>query len=317
MEAKGIKVSKLVNNTNLTVISGEEYLDNIISVEMINRPQVELCGIFDYMDNQRLIVIGVKEVLLLDSYKKDKKEKIIDTLMSKRPPAVILSGNEEVSRVVELFKKFATKYHVPVLQSILKTTPLTGKLYDYLREHVVKPYSEHGVLLDVYGLGALIIGDSAVGKSETALELIKKGHILIADDLVEIREQTQGNIIGSAPQILRRYLEIRGIGIVDVISMFGASSYREKKRIKLVIALEKWDANKEYDRLGLMDESVTYFNTKIPKITIPVLPGRNVASLVESAVLNQKLKNLGYNAALNFTEKIAKKAQGQGDEDDD
>ncbi len=317
MEQKGIKVSKLVNNTNLNVISGENYLNNIIYVEMINRPQVELCGIFDYMDAQRLIVIGVKEVLLLDSYDKEKKEKIIDTLLAKRPPAVILSGNEEVSRVVPLFKKYATRHHVPVLQSILKTTPLTGKLYDYLRENLVSPYCEHGVLLDLYGMGTLITGDSGVGKSETALELIKKGHILIADDLVEIREQTQGNLLGTAPKILRRYLEIRGIGIVDVISMFGASSYREKKRVKLMVALEKWDANKEYDRLGLLDETVTYFNTKIPKITIPVLPGRNVASLVESAVLNQKLKSLGYNAALNFTERIAKKAQGQSDEDDD
>ena len=165
-------------------------------------------------------------------------------------------------------------------------------------------------MLDIHGLGTLIVGKSGIGKSETALELIKRGHILISDDRVDVFEVAPGVVIGSAPKILERFIEIRGIGIVDVVQMFGAACYRENKKIRLIVELELWQENKVYDRLGIETEKVKIFDTEIHKLTIPVLPGRNVATLVESAALNQKLKYLGYDAAKVLTENVAKAASG-------
>lgn len=165
-------------------------------------------------------------------------------------------------------------------------------------------------------MGTLIIGESGIGKSETALELIKRDHILISDDLVEMYELTAGNLIGTAPDILQRFLEIRGIGVVDVISMFGSGAYRKQKRVSLVVELEYWKKDKEYDRLGVTKQTIKYLNTDVPKVTIPILPGRNVATLVESAAMNEKLKSLGYNAAITFTKSVTEKARGEREDDE-
>jgi HPr kinase/phosphorylase len=167
------------------------------------------------------------------------------------------------------------------------------------------------VLVDIHGLGTLIIGKSGIGKSETALELVKRGHLLVADDRVDIYEASKGSIIGYAPQITQQLIEVRGIGIVNVVEMFGAGAFRQDKKIRLVVELESWDNNKHYDRLGNTPDIVTYFDTELPKLTIPVLPGRNVATLVETAADNQKLKYLGYDAASKFIETVSKKARGE------
>lgn len=316
-EKKYITVKKMIDDLNLEIVSGNEYLDNKIIVEMINRPGIELCGHFDLADKNRIVLIGLKEAKLIEKLNAKESVLNIDKLLSANPPAIIFSVHEEVTKVIPLFEKEVKKYQVPLLKSSLKTTPLTGQLFYYLRNRLADAISEHGVLVDVNGVGILIVGDSGIGKSETALELIKRGHILVADDLVEIKERIVGSLIGTAPKILRRFLEIRGVGIVDVISMFGASSYRKHEKINLVVCLEKWNRNKDYDRLGLDYEKQTYFNTTIPKIIIPVLPGRNIATLVESAALNYKLKTLGYDAAYTFTEAVAKKAGGYRDDETD
>lgn len=173
----------------------------------------------------------------------------------------------------------------------------------------------HGVLMDINGMGTLIMGKSGIGKSETALELIRRGHQLISDDRVDICEEEPGSLIGTAPKILERYIEIRGIGIVDVVRLFGAGAFRESKKIKLVVELEKWEDGKYYDRLGLETQTTKYFNTEIPKVVIPVLAGRNTALLVESAALNEKLKYFGINSAREFTESVNALARGQGEDE--
>lgn len=313
---KSLKLRKIVRDLDLEVLAGDRGLDYSVYVEMVARPGFEAAGIYEFNDPERLMIIGVKESNYLASLSKNTLEKRVDKLVELRPPAIIFPVNQEVEQVLPLFKKYGDEYNVPILRSELNTTPLTSKLYVYLHKELSQKIGIHGVLMDIYGMGTLIIGDSGIGKSETALELIKRGHILVSDDLVEIYESTAGSLMGKAPTILRRFLEIRGIGIVDVISMFGSGAYRENKRISLVVELEYWQKDKEYDRLGISNETIRYFNTDVPKITIPILPGRNVATLVESAAMNEKLKSLGYNAAVTFTKSVSEVARKE-DKDDE
>jgi HPr kinase/phosphorylase len=244
------------------------------------------------------------------SVRKDRLEKIFQ----KKPPAMIVSVNVDVDDII---LDLGRTYGVAVLKSKLRTTALSSQLYAYLHSKLAPRTSVHGVLLDIHGMGTLITGKSGIGKSETALELVKRGHILVADDIVEIFESTRGVLVGAAPKILERYIEVRGIGIVDVVTMFGAGAYRENKKIRLVVELEHWDRSRTYDRLGLETESMKIFSTELAKITIPVLPGRNVATLVESAAMNQKLKYLGINAAKTLTDAVNTRAAGKKEEDDD
>lgn len=312
---KTLKLRKLVKDINLEILAGDKGLDYTVDVEMISRPGFEIMGNFEFSDPKRLMLMGVQESNYLDSQDEKTKQNMVKGLFELKPPAIIFPVNPEVEKVLNLFKEYGDKYSIPVLRSDLNTTPLNSKLYVYLHRELSKKIGVHGVLMDIYGTGTLIIGSSGIGKSETALELIKRGHILVSDDLVEIYESTAGNLVGSAPKILRRFLEIRGIGIVDVISMFGSGSYRDSKRINMVVELEYWQKDKEYDRLGISTETMKYFNTEIPKITIPVLPGRNIATLVESAAMNEKLKTMGYNAAVTFTQNVSALAKGEIDDE--
>lgn len=311
-----LKLRKLVNDLDLEILAGEKGIDFTVGVEMISRPGFEILGYYQFADPNRLMLIGVQESNFLASKDEATRRKMIEGLFELKPPAFIFPVNEEVEQVLPIFKEFGNQYDLPVLRSGLNTTPLNSKLYVYLHKELSPKIGVHGVLLDIHGMGTLITGSSGIGKSETALELIKRGHILVSDDLVEIYESTAGNLVGSAPNILRRYLEIRGIGIVDVISMFGSGAYRESKKINMVVELEAWQKGKEYDRLGISTQMVKYFNTEVPKITIPVLPGRNIATLVESAAMNEKLKNLGYNAAITFTQSVSALAKGEVDDED-
>ncbi len=312
---KRLKLRKLVKDIGLEVLAGEKGLDFTVDVEMISRPGFEILGNFEFSDARRLMLIGVQESNFLHSQDEKTMKKMIKGLFDLKPPAIIFPVNPEVEKVLGIFQKMGNEYEVPVLRSTLNTTPLNSKLYVYLHRELSQTIGVHGVLLDIHGMGTLIIGSSGIGKSETALELIKRGHILVSDDLVEIYESTAGNLIGSAPKILRRFLEIRGIGIVDVISMFGSGSYRDSKRINMVVELEYWQKDKEYDRLGISSQTIRYFNTDLPKITIPVLPGRNIATLVESAAMNEKLKTMGYNAAVTFTQNVSALAKGELDDE--
>ncbi len=309
-----LKIKHIVQDLQLELLTNKKTMEREIKSEMLSRPGVELAGFLDFFDADRLILIGSKESHFMKLLPYDIRKERVEDIMMKRPPGIIFSINVEIE---EMFFELGNKYNVAILKSKVRTTPISGTLYAYLHAKLAPRTSVHGTLLDIHGMGTLITGKSGIGKSETALELIKRGHILISDDRVEIFENSPGILVGSAPQILEKFIEVRGIGIVDVVSMFGAGAYRENKKIRLVVELEHWKKGKQYDRLGIESESVKIFNTELVKITIPVLPGRNVATLVETAALNQKLKYLGYNAALELTNSVALAARGMRKEEED
>ena len=302
-----LTVEKIMKDRNLEILAGHDGIKNEVNIAMISRPGVEIAGFLDFFEPERLILIGSKENSFLNLLDVKVQKERLEPIFKLQPPAFIFSVNVVIN---DIFIELGNKYQVPILKSDLRTTVLSSQLYSYLHSKLAPRKSLHGVLLDIHGLGTLIVGKSGIGKSETALELIKRGHILISDDRVDVFEAAPGVVIGSAPKILKRFIEIRGIGIVDVVQMFGAACYRENKKIRLIVELELWQENKVYDRLGIETEKVKIFDTEIHKLTIPVLPGRNVATLVESAALNQKLKYLGYDAAKVLTENVAKAASG-------
>jgi len=309
-----LKVRHIVRDLSLDVLIGGDALETSITAEMLARPGVELAGFFDFYDPSRIVMIGSKETAFMKLFEPSVRKDRLEKIFQKKPPAMIVSVNVDVDDII---LDLGRTYGVAVLKSKLRTTALSSQLYAYLHSKLAPRTSVHGVLLDIHGMGTLITGKSGIGKSETALELVKRGHILVADDIVEIFESTRGVLVGAAPKILERYIEVRGIGIVDVVTMFGAGAYRENKKIRLVVELEHWDRSRTYDRLGLETESMKIFSTELAKITIPVLPGRNVATLVESAAMNQKLKYLGINAAKTLTDAVNRRAAGKKEEDDD
>ena len=309
-----LKIKHLIRDINLELLNDLSCMNREIKSEMLSRPGVELAGFLDFFDADRLILIGSKEAHFLDKLPFDIRKQRVEDMFIKMPPGIIFSVNVEIE---DFFIELGNTYQVAIMKSQSRTTPLSGTLYQYLHSKLAPRTSLHGVLLDIHGLGTLITGKSGIGKSETALELIKRGHILISDDRVDIFEAAPGVLIGAAPKVLEKYIEVRGIGIVDVVQMFGAGAYRENKKIRLVVELEHWKKGKQYDRLGIDTETIKIFNTEIAKITIPILPGRNVATLVESAAMNQKLKYLGYNAAFELTQAVSLRAAGKKRDDDD
>lgn len=310
-----LKIKHLLRDLDLILMTSQKTAEREIKSEMLSRPGVELAGFLEFFDSDRLVLIGSKESHFMNLLPLDIRRQRMEDILMKNPPGVLFSVNVDVDDwMIEL----GEKYHVAILKGKVRTTPLNGMLYQYLRDKLAPRKSVHGVLMDIHGMGTLITGKSGIGKSETALELIKRGHILVSDDRVDIYEASPGLLVGHAPQILERYIEVRGIGIVDVVKMFGAGAFRESKKLRLVVELEHWKKGKQYDRLGTETETVKFFNTEITKVTIPVLPGRNVATLVETAALNQKLKYLGYNASEELMKAVAKKARGiRGEEDED
>ena len=301
-------IRDLMEAMNLQLLAGESGLDKEITSDMISRPGLEFAGFYDYFDNKRMLLVGSKDATFLHKQGEEAIKKNLDYIFSQNIPCVVFSKNVIINPI---FYEMGNKYNTAVLRMDLPTTASSSKLYVYLKDKLAERISVHGTLMDIGGMGTLIIGKSGIGKSETAHDLIKRGHQLVADDLVEIMEREPGNLIGTSPNVLKRYMEIRGIGIVDVISMFGAAAYRDKKMIRLVVELEAWNQDKYYDRLGIDEQHAKYFNTEIPKVTIPVMPGRNVALLVESAAMNEKLKYLGTNAAKEFVQKINQNASGK------
>ncbi len=303
-----VSVKKFAKDNGLELIAGENGIDAKITSDQVSRPGLEFAGFFDYFENTRICLIGSKDASFLESEPKDVIEKNVEKIFSLNPPCLVFSMNVKINQI---FIDMAEKYNICVFRSSLRTTQTSSKLFSYLQDKLSERLSVHGTLMDINGMGTLIIGKSGIGKSETALDLIKRGHQLIADDLVEILEKEPGNLVGESPDILKRYMEIRGIGIVDVVKMFGAGAYRSRKAVKLVVELQKWDEDKYYDRLGLDSEKIKYFNTEIAKVTIPVLAGRSVSLLVESAAMNEKLKLMGYNSALEFVSKVNDKASNK------
>ncbi len=285
----------------LSLVSGQEGIGRHISVSDISRPGLEMAGYFTHYPANRVQLLGKTELSFFDMLLPHERLERMKKLCSPETPAIIISHGMNVP---EELKKAANEENVPVLTTKMPTTRFSSLLTNYLESKLAPTTAVHGVLVDVYGVGVLITGKSGVGKSETALELVKRGHRLVADDCVEIRQEAENTLVGTAPKLIEHLLEIRGVGIIDIMTLFGASAIRSFKRISLVIDLEIWDANKTYDRLGLDEEKMKIIDTDLTKFTIPVRPGRNLAVIIEVASMNHRLKRMGVNAAEEFSNRL-------------
>lgn len=296
-----IKLTKLVERFELEVLNqGKNYDRCLIRSDDINRPALQILGFFDYFDPGRLQVIGKVEWTYLNNQSPEERKKCFDDFFQKPIPALILARSlEAFPELMEM----AVKHQRTILRSKEITSHFISHITDVLKLRLSPRITRHGVLVDVYGEGVLLMGESGVGKSETAVELLKRGHRLVADDAVEIRH-IGTRLVGSAPEIIRHYIELRGIGIVDVQQLFGMSSVREEKNLDLVVNLEQWNENVFYDRMGTNEEFTTILDVKVPSITIPVKPGRNLAIIVEVAAMNNRHKRMGYNAAQEFAKQL-------------
>lgn len=291
----GVKLEKLIEKMNLKNLTPDlDLTQSEIQVPDINRPALQLTGYFDHFDSERVQIIGYVEYTYLETLSDEKKKEMYAQLLSYGIPCIVYCRNMEPDA---MFLEMANEMKVPIFQSCKQTSAFTAEVIRWLNVELAPCISIHGVLVDVYGVGVLIMGESGIGKSEAALELINRGHRLVTDDVVEIRKVSDDTLVGKAPDITRHFIELRGIGIVDVKSLFGVQSVRETQTIDLVINMEEWDKNREYDRLGLKEEYTEFLGNKIVCHSIPIRPGRNLAIIVESAAVNHRQKQMGYNAA--------------------
>ncbi len=290
-----IGLQKLIDKTKLVNLTPEIDVSKIrITQPDINRPALQLAGYYQHFDCTRVQVIGFVEYTYLEELEEDRKHQMYEQLLSYDIPAVVFSRD---LRPDDMFLKLAVKHNVPVLSTKVSTSSFMAEAIRWLNVQLAPCMTVHGVLVDVYGEGVLITGESGIGKSEAALELIKRGHRLVTDDAVELRKVSDDTLIGSAPDVTKHFIELRGIGIVDIKALFGASSVKDTQSIDLVIRLEEWDKDKEYDRLGLEETYTEYLGNKVVCHNIPIRPGRNLAVICESAAVNHRQKKMGYNAA--------------------
>lgn len=291
----GVKLTNLIEKMNLKNLTPDvELLGKYITVPDINRPALQLTGYFDQFDSERVQIIGVVEHTYLETLPATRKKEIYKELFAYGIPCLIYTSNLVPDE--ELLKQ-AEASGTPVLLTTKKTSPFQAEIIRWLNVELAPCISIHGVLVDVYGVGVLIRGESGIGKSELALELIKRGHRLVTDDAVEIRKVSDDTLVGSAPSITKHLLELRGIGIIDIKSLYGVQSVKETQNIDLVITLEEWEKGKEYDRLGMEEEYAEFLGNKVKCHTIPIRPGRNLAVIVESTSINHRQTQMGYNAA--------------------
>lgn len=290
-----VSLSQIVEDLNLTkVYLADNFNDINISTIEINRPGLELTGYFEFFDNKRIQVLGNTEFSYLGRFGSEAQRMVIDSIFSFGPPAVIICRDIEPSNAI---LESAKLHKVSILSSNDNTSDLTAYLVQYLNRALAPRITRHGVLVEVYGEGCLLIGNSGVGKSETAIELIKRGHRLVADDAVEIRRTTATTLIGQSPANIRHFIELRGIGIINARKLFGMGAVKMQEKIDMVINLELWDNTKVYDRMGLDNEFMDILGVEVPTLTIPVKPGRNLAVIIEVAAMNNRQKKMGYNAA--------------------
>ena len=291
----GVKLINLIEKMNLKNLTPDvELLGKYITVPDINRPALQLAGYFDRFDSVRVQIIGVVEHTYLATLSAERKKEIYKELFSYGIPCLIYTTNLEPD--AELLRQ-AEATGTPVLSTSKTTSPFQAEIIRWLNVQLAPCISIHGVLVDVYGVGVLIRGESGIGKSELALELIKRGHRLVTDDAVEIRKVSDDTLVGNAPSITKHLLELRGIGIIDIKSLYGVQSVKETQNIDLVITLEEWEKGKEYDRLGMEEEYTEFLGNKVKCHTIPIRPGRNLAVIVESTSINHRQTQMGYNAA--------------------
>ncbi len=272
-----------------------------VTVPEVDRPGLALTGFFDFFEAPRIQLLGIAEYTYLTTMTDEERDVHIRDFIAHKPVAVIItSGNKPFPE----FIKYCIEYEVPLLSTEELTSATMAALFASLNVHLAPCITRHGVLVEVYGEGILILGDSGVGKSETAIELVKRGHRLIADDAVEIKRVSKKALVGSAPEILRHYVELRGIGIIDVKRLYGISAVKDTEKLDLVINLESWVQGKMYDRLGLDDQTVNILGIELPSLTIPVRPGRNLAIILEIAAMNNRQKKMGYNTAEEFNKRL-------------
>ena len=290
-----VSLNKMIEKLELKNLTPEVSTEGIeISSPDINRPALQLAGYFEHFACERVQIIGYVEYTYLKSQNREEKLKNYERFMSSKIPCVIYASRTEPD---EDMYEMARKYNKPLLFSNRMTSPLMAEVIRWLNVELAPCISIHGVLVDVYGEGILIMGESGIGKSEAALELIKRGHRLITDDVVEIHKVSDDTLVGTSPEITRHFIELRGIGIIDVKTLYGVESVKETQNIDLVIKLEEWDKEKEYDRLGLNEEYTEFLGNIVVCHSIPIRPGRNLAIIVESAAVNHRQKKMGYNAA--------------------
>ena len=297
-----VSISQLMRDLNLEVVYMPEKEEYFVESEDVNRTGLPLAGYFEYFPYERIQIIGKTEYTYFQNISKKEREEVLDKFFSYEIPVLIVTRGLEVDK--DIIKK-AKKYQRIVLSSKSNTTRFINRLANYLDSKLAPHVTIHGVLVDVYGIGVLIKGESSIGKSETALELIQKGHRLVADDAVEIRKVDESRLVGQAPELLKHYMEIRGIGIIDVKSLYGVGAIKNQKAIDLVIELENWNQKKYYDRLGLDREYEEILGKEIEKLVIPVKPGRNTSMIIEVAAMNFRQKGMGIDAAKEFTEKLS------------
>jgi HPr kinase/phosphorylase len=309
---KKVKVSELVQRFQMEVISGEEGLKRLITVADLYRPGLEMAGYFAYHPKERVQILGKTELSFFAQLELHQKKERMDQLCQENAtPCIVISRGLDVPP--ELLEA-SVKAQIPLMRSQATTTILASRITGFLENKLAPTTTIHGVLVDVYGVGMLITGTSGIGKSESALELVKRGHRLVADDAVEIRQTADHALYGMAPELIRHLLEIRGVGIINVMTLFGAGAIRTEKKITVVIRLETWQEDKQYDRLGLDEETTKIIDTDLPLVTIPVRPGRNLAVIIEVAAMNYRLKRMGYNAALQFTNKLTESIAEEHDD---
>ena len=301
-EVYKIPLSKIVEEFRLEIIVKPDDFDDIqIVTPEVNRPGLALAGFYEIFEPDRIQLIGKAETHYLQSLEPSAKRVMLQKFVDARPVAILYTTGLTVDDVVI---ERAKEKQVPVLRTPIKTSPMMANLIASLNVHLAPRITRHGVLVEVYGEGILLLGDSGIGKSETAIELVKRGHRLIADDAVEIKRVSDKTLVGSAPEIIRHYIELRGIGIVDVRRIFGIGAVKNTERIDMVIQLENWIEGKMYDRMGMDEETINILGIEIPSITIPVRPGRNLAIILEIAAMNNRQKRMGYNTAEEFNKKL-------------
>jgi HPr kinase/phosphorylase len=297
-----VRTKDIIKKFDMELVSGEEGINRPITTTDISRPGLEIAGYFEYYPAERLQLLGKTELTFFEKLDPRDKAYRMEKLCTDITPGIIVTRDMEVPP--ELIEA-AERESVPVMRTKQKTTRFSSHLTNYLESKLAPTTAVHGVLVDIYGIGVLITGKSGVGKSETALELVKRGHRLVADDCVEIRQEDIGTLVGNSPELIEHLLEIRGLGILNVMTLFGAGAVRSHKRITLIINLEIWDQKKSYDRLGLDEETLKIIDTDVTKLTIPVRPGRNLAVIIEVAAMNFRLKRMGVNAAEQFTNRLS------------
>lgn len=295
------KLHKLVETFGFEILSkGRDYETREITISDLNRPALQLVGFYDYFEPRRLQVFGKAEMRYLQVMDPEQRREVFDNFLRCEIPALIITRNAEIfPELLEL----AEKHGRTLLRTPLQTVDVISNVIDYLNRALAPQIVRHGVLMNIYGQGVLILGDSGIGKSETAIELLKRGHRLVADDAVEIR-QVSNSLYGTAPEIIRHYVEIRGVGIIEVQKLFGMGAVQFETEIDLVIQLEPWIDGKFYDRLGLGDDTYTIMGVSLPYLTIPVRPGRNLAGIVEIATMKNRQMQYGENSALDFIEQF-------------